>query len=239
MSLRLMRFERVGSTMDVVHELAEQGATAGTTVIAGEQLTGRGARGRTWHSPPGGLWMSVLYRPPVIGALEVISLRVGLALATALDPFAPMPLQLKWPNDLILLGRKVGGILCEARWQGGEPGWVAVGVGLNVRNQVPAELEAVATSLGQHLPELLLDDLISPVAAALSRIDLQTERLSPSELDQFASRDWLLGRQIREPLLGTVAGLAPDGTLVVRTADGWDRSLRTGSVELVSASATG
>ena len=239
MSFRLMRFERVSSTMDVVHELAEQGAAAGTMVIAGEQLTGRGARGRTWHSPPGGLWMSVLYRPPVLGALEVISLRVGLALANALDPFAPAPLQLKWPNDLILLGRKVGGILCEARWQGGEPGWVAVGVGLNVRNQVPAELEAVATSLAQHRPELLLDDLVSPVATALSRIDLQSERLSASELYQFAGRDWLLGRQIREPFLGTVAGLAPDGTLVVRTADGWDRSLRTGSVELVSASATG
>ena len=238
MSLRLIRFDRVGSTMDVVHELAGQGAPAGTTVIAGEQLTGRGARGRSWHSPPGGLWMSVLYRPAVLGGLEVISLRVGLALAAALDPFAPARLQLKWPNDLILLGRKVGGILCEARWQGGQPGWVAVGVGINVRNPIPAELQRVATSLGQHRPELMLDDLISPVAMALNGVDLETERLSATELEHFASRDWLLGREIREPLVGTVTGLAPDGTLVVRTTEGGDRSLRTGSVELVGASST-
>jgi BirA family biotin operon repressor/biotin-[acetyl-CoA-carboxylase] ligase len=239
MSIRILRYERVGSTMDVAHELAEQGAAGGTVVIAGEQLAGRGARGRAWHSPPGGLWLSVLYRPQVLGGLEVISLRTGLALAAALDTFAPASVQLKWPNDLMLLGRKVGGILCEARWHGGQPGWVAVGVGLNVLNRVPAELQAVATSLGQLRPDLVLDDLIPPVARALSGVDLERGRLSPSELEQFARRDWLLGRQIREPVLGTVAGLASDGTLMVRTADGWDRSLRTGSVELVSASSGG
>jgi BirA family biotin operon repressor/biotin-[acetyl-CoA-carboxylase] ligase len=238
-SIRILRYERVGSTMDVAHELAEQGAAGGTVVIAGEQLAGRGARGRTWHSPPGGLWLSVLYRPRVLGGLEVISLRIGLALAAALDTFAAVPVQLKWPNDLMLLGRKIGGILCEARWHGGQPGWVAAGVGLNVLNQVPAELQAVATSLRQVRPEIVLDDLIPPVAEALSRVDLESGRLSSSELEQFARRDWLLGRQIREPVLGTVAGLAPDGTLMVRTADGWDRSLRTGSVELVSASSVG
>jgi BirA family biotin operon repressor/biotin-[acetyl-CoA-carboxylase] ligase len=238
MSFRLLRFDRVGSTMDVIHELAEQGAAPGTTVVAGEQLAGRGARGRLWHSPPGGLWMSVLHRPAVARGLEVISLRVGLAIASALDRCIGTMVQLKWPNDLILRGRKLGGILCEARWQGGQPGWIAVGVGLNAQNQIPVELRPTATSLREHFPEVTLEDLIPPLATALNGIDLEAERLTEDELDEFASRDWLLGRQIREPVAGTVAGLAPDGTLVVRTAEGSEQSLRTGSVELVGASST-
>jgi hypothetical protein len=83
-----------------------------------------------------------------------------------------------------------------------------------------------------------LEDLISPLAAALDRVDLQAERLTSGELQQFAKRDWLLGRQIREPVAGTVAGLAADGTLLVRTPEGSEQSLRTGSVELVGASST-
>ncbi len=238
MASRLVRFERVSSTMDVVHELAGQGAAAGTTVVAGEQLAGRGARGRTWHSPPGGLWMSVLYRPTRAPGLEVISLRVGLAVASAVDQFAGATVQLKWPNDLMLHGRKLGGILCEARWQGDQPGWIAVGVGLNVRNSIPLELRPLATALREQYPEISLEDLIPPVAAALNRLDLQADRLTSSELHEFASRDWLLGRQIREPVAGTVAGLAADGTLVVRTAEGSELTLRTGSVELVATSST-
>ena len=239
MNPRVLYYRRVDSTMDLVHALAEQGAEAGTVVIADEQLAGRGARGRTWHSPPGGLWMSVLYRPPVVGGLEVISLRVGLALAAALDGFASEPLQLKWPNDLVLAGRKVGGILCEARWQGALPGWVAVGVGINVQNSIPAELRSVATSLVHHHPEIALEDVVPRVVQALNRVDLRADRLSVVELKEFARRDWLLGREIREPLQGTVTGLAADGTLVVRTPDGGDQSLRTGSVELAPASSIG
>src|SRR5215218_3522258 len=105
-------FERVGSTMDVVHHLAADGALAGTGVLAGEQLEGRGSRGRSWHSPPGGLWMSMLFRPARTGGMEVMSLRVGLAVAEALDHLVPRPIQLKWPNDLMLGEQKVGGILC-------------------------------------------------------------------------------------------------------------------------------
>jgi BirA family biotin operon repressor/biotin-[acetyl-CoA-carboxylase] ligase len=239
MTARLLRYERVASTMDVIHELAEQGTAAGTIVIAGEQLAGRGARGRPWHSPPGGLWLSVLYRPDAIGGLEVISLRVGLALADALDSFAPAPLQLKWPNDLLLEGRKVGGILCEARWQGALPGWIAVGVGLNVRNRIPEELRPVATSLVHHRADIDLEDVVPPVTHALNQVDLRADRLSARELAEFTRRDWLLGRQIREPLQGTVDGVAADGALLVRTAEGGHQSLRTGSVELVAASSIG
>jgi BirA family biotin operon repressor/biotin-[acetyl-CoA-carboxylase] ligase len=85
------------------------------------------------------------------GGLEIMSLRVGLAVAEALDHLMPRAIQLKWPNDLMIGEKKVGGILCEARWQGHSLGWVAVGVGLNVQNVPPQELSDVATSISSAL----------------------------------------------------------------------------------------
>jgi BirA family transcriptional regulator, biotin operon repressor / biotin---[acetyl-CoA-carboxylase] ligase len=233
---RLYHFERVASTMDVIHELAAEGAAAGTVVIAGEQLEGRGSRGRSWHSPPGGLWMSVLYRPSAPDGVEVVSLRVGLALAEAVEPVISRSLQLKWPNDLMLGERKVGGILCEARWQGDMLAWVAVGIGMNVRNHVASELDDVATSLAQEHIDTTTDRLVEPIVATLRRVDLGPERLSRAEVDRFARRDWLSGREIRSPMSGMVIGLREDGALLVRTAQGSDTFLRSGSVELAAVS---
>ena len=224
--------------MDLIHELAERGADAGSMVIATEQLQGRGSRGRPWHSPPGGLWLSALYRPSSTGGLELLSVRVGLAVARGLDPHVPTPVRLKWPNDLMLDGRKLGGILCEARWQGGVLGWIAVGVGLNVRNPVAGELGEAAISLIELEPDIRLENVLRSVSAALRALDLGPERLSPAELELFAGRSWLDGREIREPLPGIVAGLNDDGALRVRTPQGSHVSLRHGSVELADVSPT-
>ena len=234
----MYQYERVASTMDLVHELAERGAEAGSMVVATEQLQGRGSRGRPWHSPPGGLWLSALYRPPSTGGLELLSVRVGLAVARALDPYVPTPVRLKWPNDLMHDGRKLGGILCEARWQGAALGWIAVGVGLNVRNPVPGELRETAVSLVELGPDIQLETVLHSVAAAIRGLDLGAERLSPAELELFAARSWLDGREIREPLAGIVAGLDDDGALRVRTPQGSHVSLRHGSVELADVSPT-
>jgi BirA family biotin operon repressor/biotin-[acetyl-CoA-carboxylase] ligase len=236
MTFRLHYFERVSSTMDVIHQLASEGAPAGTAVIAGEQLEGRGSRGRTWHSPIGGLWLSMVFQPPAVEGIEVTSLRVGLAVAEAIQARVPKPLQLKWPNDLMLEGRKVGGVLCEARWQGEALGWVAVGIGMNVRNRIPADLDAVAISLCDLIPAITVEEIADPVLAALKELDLGGGRLSPAELDRFARRDWLRGRRIREPVAGKVTGVGEDGALLVRIATGSDVSLRSGTVELAAAS---
>ncbi len=239
MSPGVYYFERVGSTMDLVHQLAADGAEAGTAVIAGEQLEGRGSRGRSWHSPPGGLWLSVLFRPPTLEGLEVMSLRAGMAVADAVDAVVSESLQLKWPNDLMLRGRKVGGVLCEARWQGDSLGWIAVGVGMNVRNGTPDELGSVATSLGADQPELTPEMLAPRVLTALRELDLGRGQLSSPELKQFAVRDWLRGRLIRGPVAGTVRGLSEDGALLVLTTAGTDISLRSGSVELADSYTAG
>ncbi len=236
MTSRLYYFERVSSTMDVIHELASEGAAPGTAVIAGEQLEGRGSRGRTWHSPVGGLWLSVIFRPAAVEGIEAISLRVGLAVAEAVQAHVPKPVQLKWPNDLLLEGRKLGGVLCEARWQGDALGWVAVGLGMNVRNRIPDEFAAAAVSLSEWTPLITVEEIADPVLAALRALNLGSGRLSPVELSRFARRDWLQGRTIREPVVGKVTGIDERGALLVRTASGSDVSLRSGTVELAAVS---
>ena len=232
-------FEQVSSTMDVLHQLAASGAEAGTAVVAGEQLQGRGSRGRTWNSPPGGVWLSVLFRPPVSQGVEVISLRAGLTIAESVQPLVSEPVQLKWPNDLMLGGRKVGGVLCEARWQGEVLGWVAVGAGMNVRNSIPDELESSAVALAELVPAIAVEEVAHRVLAALRGLDLGEGQLSSGELRRFSGRDWLCGRAIRAPIAGTVQGLSADGTLLVHTAAGPDIQLRSGSVELAESPTAG
>ncbi len=234
MTPRVHYFERVSSTMDILHQLAADGAEPGTAGGAGEQLEGRGSRGRWWHSPPGGLWLSVLCRPPVIEGLEILSLRAGLAVSAALETLVSGRVQLKWPNDLMLSGRKLGGVLCEARWQGDSLAWIAVGVGMNVRNRIPEDLESTAIRLSDHRGDITPEMVAPPVLAALRQLDHGAGELSPAELQQFAKRDWLRGRAVLEPVAGTVAGLRQDGALLVRTAIGSEVSIRSGPVQLAA-----
>jgi BirA family biotin operon repressor/biotin-[acetyl-CoA-carboxylase] ligase len=205
-------------------------------VVAGEQLEGRGSRGRPWHSPPGGLWLSALFRPPASEGMEVISLRVGLAVADSLERLIAAEIRLKWPNDLMLKDRKVGGILCEARWHGEALGWVGVGIGLNVCNPIFAELSRTAVSMAEERPGITLDETTDLIVTAMRQVDLSAERLSPAELARFNQRDWLRGREIRSPLSGTAIGLSPDGALLVRGPGHAETPVRNGSVELAAAS---
>ncbi len=120
-------FRQLGSTLDAIHELAAQGAPAGTVVVAEEQTAGRGRDGRTWHSPAGGVWLGMLLRP-ARAELGVMSVRVGLAVADAVDAMlGRVEARLKWPNDVLLAEHKLAGILCEGRWHGETLQWLAVG----------------------------------------------------------------------------------------------------------------
>src|SRR5206468_805162 len=133
---------RLGSALDAIHALAAQGAPPGTTVIAEEQTAGRGRDGRTWHSPAGGVWLGMLLKP-ARSELAAVAIRAGLAVADAVDALLGRPeTRLKWPNDALLGDRKLAGILCEGRWQGNTPQWLALGVGVNVRNAIPASLRS-------------------------------------------------------------------------------------------------
>jgi len=225
--------------MDVLHELASGGAEAGTAVVAAEQTGGRGSRGRVWHSPPGGLWLSVLLRPEEEGPVELLALRVGLAVARSLDEVGlSQPVLLKWPNDLMLGDRKVGGILCEARWHGEVLGWITVGLGLNVRNRVPAELEEIATSLQGQVQGITPESLIEPIVSQLRSLAPAVGTLSPAELAELRQRDWLWGRVVRQPIAGRATGISAEGALLVQCPDGSTVPLRAGTVELAETPST-
>jgi BirA family transcriptional regulator, biotin operon repressor / biotin---[acetyl-CoA-carboxylase] ligase len=228
----IIRLGDVGSTMDALHTLAEGGAAAGTAVVARSQTAGRGSRGRSWTSPPGGLWLSVLSRPAAAG-LELVSLRAGLAVAEALGRLgAGDRIRLKWPNDLMLDDRKVGGILCEARWQGAALAWIVIGLGLNVENRPPAELAGRASRVREVLPDVTVEALVAPAVAAVREVDAAAGLLTDREHARFAARDWLRGRSILEPVAGTPAGVADDGALLVRRGDGTTAAVRAGTVVL-------
>jgi len=234
----IVRLASTASTMDALHALAETGAEAGTAVVAEVQAAGRGSRGRSWSSPQGGLWLSVLARPGA-AALEVLSLRAGLAAAELLETLgAEGRIALKWPNDLMLDDRKCGGILCEARWQGATPAWVVIGLGLNVTNAVPPALAETATGLASILPALTAEALVIPMVEALRRVDAAAGSLDDGERTRFARRDWLRGRVLAGPVAGTADGLAADGALLIRGPDGRTAAVRSGTIALAGTSAT-
>ena len=212
----------VDSTLDELHRRAAEGAPDGTWLVAAEQRAGRGSRGRAWHSGRGGLWLSVLRRGPATsGGFELLSLRAGLAIARVLDGLpAVAPVMLKWPNDLVVRDRKVGGVLAEARWAGDRLQWVAIGVGINVRNSIPPDLADRAAALGDFCGETAAEALADPVAAALAVLELEAPVLSTEEVVEYRRRDWLLGRAISTPLAGEGCGVGADGRLGIRDASG-------------------
>jgi BirA family biotin operon repressor/biotin-[acetyl-CoA-carboxylase] ligase len=148
------RLESVSSTNDAARALALRGAENGTAVLAREQTRGRGTKGRTWHSPAGlGLYVSFVLRGPGGGpvpAPHLVPLAAGLAASDAVLESAAVATVLKWPNDVVLEGRKLGGILSEgvAGAAGGD--FVVVGIGLNLNHEAsdfPVEIRAASTSL--------------------------------------------------------------------------------------------
>ena len=226
-------FRTLSSSLDAIHDLGAQGAPAGTVVVVEEQTAGRGRDGRTWRSPPGGVWLGMLLRPaaPVTGG-GALSLRVGLVLADVVDSFVgPTRARLKWPNDVLVDERKIAGILCEARWQGDTPQWLGVGIGINVANAIPAELADRAIALQQHVPDVTRLDVLDRLVPALLPLTTHHAPLTESECTAFAQRDWLRGRQIRSPIPGRAVGIRPDGALLVDTGAG-TTMVREGHVEL-------
>jgi BirA family biotin operon repressor/biotin-[acetyl-CoA-carboxylase] ligase len=143
-------FETCPSTNDVARKLAEEGAEEGTVVTAGEQTRGRGTKGRSWHSPKGkGLYASVILRPKEADIL-LLPLLAGVACTEAIRRGTGARVGLKWPNDVVWKGEKLGGILCETGVKGGAIVYAVVGLGLNIsqrKKDFPEEFRRTATSL--------------------------------------------------------------------------------------------
>ena len=226
-------FDQLPSTLDTIHALGAAGAPAGTVVLAEEQTAGRGRDGRTWRSPLGGVWLGLLLRPTACTATPgAMALRVGLVVADVVDELLGEPAtRLKWPNDVLLGDRKLGGILCEGRWQGDAMQWLAVGIGINVANAIPAELATRAVALAELGSEIRRIDVLDRLVPALLPLTTHHAPLSDVETAAFARRDWLRGRLLTGPVAGRAAGVQADGALVVETGTG-PQMVREGHVEL-------
>ena len=216
----VQRHARLGSTNDEALRQARDGAPGGTVVVAARQDAGRGRQGRNWASPPGNLHASFLLRPAVPPARAAeIGFVAALAVAGALDGFVPGA-RLKWPNDVLLGGAKVAGILSER-----VDAAVVVGIGVNVAHAPPAMPYPVA-SLAGHGATATVDAVLAALVAQME------QGLARWEANGFAAvRDaWLqrgpaLGQALQarlgaRTLAGSFAGLDVDGALLLDTPGG-------------------
>jgi BirA family biotin operon repressor/biotin-[acetyl-CoA-carboxylase] ligase len=215
-----VHFRLTDSTNARARELAGRGAPHGTVVTATEQSAGRGRQGRAWSAPAGrALLCSIVIRDPP----RLLPLAAGVAVAEVIGPAA----QIKWPNDVLVDGRKVAGILVESRPQ---ERWAVVGIGINVAvapDSLPPEVRDHAGTLG------LDPNAIEPtLAALLPELERRLEAGAEPLLEAVRARDALLGRPVRwGGGSGVGAGIDGDGRLVVRTDDGEVR-LDAGEVHL-------
>lgn len=225
-----LHLREVDSTNVRAQRLAVSGAPHGALVTAAGQSAGHGRQGRTWVTPPGrALACSLVLRDPP----RLLPMLAALAVADVADRFdvAGRPATIKWPNDVLLDGRKVAGILAEGRPQ---EGWVVLGIGINVAvadEAFPAELRAIATSLGRE-PR----DVEKVLAALLERLDAWLAAPAGAAMGAYRARDALAGREISwSGGRGTALGIADDGRLRVRPAaatEGEELLLDAGEVHL-------
>lgn len=220
------------STNDRASELAETGAPHGTVVTAEEQTAGRGRLGRSWFSPAGtGIYLSILLRPAISPERAPgLSVMTALALARTLEPYAPGEVAIKWPNDLLLAGKKVAGILTELSAERGKISHLIVGVGVNVNHGVgnfPEDLRSSATSLRRVLKRKL-----SRVAIAQQflrqfeksyqryvKVDLSADRRALKQYSSLMGKEvTLLSGEIRQH--GLAVDIDSSGCLVLQQEDG-------------------
>ncbi len=242
---RIMRFVEVESTNSIAANMASGGASCGTCVIAETQTSGRGRQGRLWYSPPGGLWLSLVLRPRIQSQdVAWMSLIAGVAVASAIRDTFRLPAVVKWPNDVLVSGKKVCGILPETRFIGDKMDFAVVGIGVNV---------AIRTDLLPLQVRETCGTLVSPDHPHASEA---REALTVSILDnfsllykQFLSEGFLeilqkvreycdmLGREVTVLRLGTpIQGIAvdidSDARLIIRTKSGENVHVVSGEVRI-------
>jgi len=231
----------LGSTNDLLKELAAQGAPEGTLVIADEQTAGKGRLNRKWLAPPGSsLLLSLLFHPDLIPRqAQRLTMICSLAVVDAIEVLTGLPAGLKWPNDVFIRDKKAGGILTESGTTGGRLDYVVVGMGLNVNLAVSAlpELRDMATSLSQELGrEVSRLELLWEILEGIE-VRYKSLRRGESPHEEWAARLVNLACQVQVTtahgvLAGWAEGVDADGALVLRTTDGQRKRILAGDVTL-------
>ncbi len=232
-------FESLGSTNDAAKELAAS-APEGFAVLAERQTAGRGRRGRTFVSPPGGLYMSVVLRPKADAArLPMLTAASAVAVADAIEAVCGESCAIKWVNDLYLRGRKVCGILAEAvPLPGGGIGGAVVGVGVNFcggEADVPAELRGKMGFIFGGEPSAERSVLAAEIIKNLLKRSAELE--SAAFLGEYRRRCFVPGRWVEftrggEVVRARAVGIDESCALVVETADGKREALSAGEVSV-------
>ena len=237
-------FDTIDSTMHEASRLAAAGCEHGTVVIADEQTAGQGRHGRRWHSEPNaGLYVSIVLRPSVrADSLPVLTLALGLATADAIAETTGLACDLRWPNDVMLEGKKVAGILVQL-----VDSVAIAGIGVNVNHTAfPAEIAAEATSLrivsnGPHSREQLLIALLGAVSRYCGVLEGQAGRDTIlylfSRRSTFARNKRVRVEQGASVVEGTTMGLDPSGFLILRKDDGTEQLVLAGGVRPVEKGA--
>lgn len=241
----LWHYETIPSTMPLAHELAAQGAPDGTALIAEEQTAGRGRRGRAWQAPRGSaLLCSLICRPPLRpDQLFLLLAAIGLGISLGVERATGLRPQTKWPNDLLLDGRKLAGVLCESRLSGAGLSYAVVGFGLNINLRAgelpampPGGLPPTSLAIAQGQPIAHA----ATVATVLGALDEVYDLLWRGQTEEIRTR-WQrrlagLGEQVRVEAdtglrHGRFSGVDDSGALLLDTATGRERIL-VGDVSL-------
>jgi BirA family biotin operon repressor/biotin-[acetyl-CoA-carboxylase] ligase len=235
--MQILRHKRVGSTNEEALTLAAKGCLEWTIVVADEQTAGRGRSGKFWDSPLGGLWCSIVLRPNISsGSLPVIQFLVANSARRTLERAIGTRVGVKWPNDLILEGLKVGGILVEGRLVGTRIEFAVVGVGINLNAQsslLPQGATSTFSITGRLLRrDVVLDSLLEDLKSSYSDIHNKDKIF----------RDWWENCVHRlEPVTvvrsegsvsGISTGISPSGYLNLMTSKGDKLEIPEGSVQL-------
>lgn len=223
-------FQQTSSTNDVVEKMARDGVAEGVVVFAESQTKGRGRLGRRWISPAGqGLWFSVLLRPKLPPAsVTQLTIATATAVARAIRTQTELTPQIKWPNDILVRGKKVAGILTELSAELDQVRYVVIGIGVDVNvNDFPPELAGVATSLASEAGRHFVRAEIA--AAILHELDVDYARIKRGEFTALAE-EWeqhciTLGRRVQihigeRTMSGRAESLDNDGALLLRTDHG-------------------
>ena len=238
---RVLYYERIGSTNDAARQLVDEGEPEGTLVLADEQTAGRGRLGRSWVAPArSSLLMSLILRPNLTPAhVSRVTMAVALGACEAIRAETGLHAQIKWPNDLLVRGKKCAGILAESGIVSEKPEYVIVGIGVNVNfavaalEGIPHDATSIADELGQSFPRAHLARTI------LREIEAYYLRLRAGEelRDEYKHRLATLGQHLRaQTAQGTIEGVAMDidenGALFIQRADGSIMRLLAGNVTL-------
>ena len=241
---KIYAFRSLGSTNQLGFALAENGAPEGTLIVAEKQTKGKGRLGRSWHSPPNlGIWMSLILRPSIPPAkASGLSLCAGLALALAINEMTGLDAQIKWPNDCLIDGKKVAGILLELSAEIDRVNFVIVGVGINV-NQA---LEDFPKNLVKNATSLRIEKKETVNRLALLRLFLEKfEKIYfdfkkfglPKYHEEIKKQFFLLGKKVKlkmgkKSIKGIAVDIDENGALIIQTKEG-EKKIFCGEVTVI------